>query len=192
MWSTISQTLITQLIQKDSHAFWEFYLQTVDIFYRFVKAQYRIDEDDIQQLLSTYYIKIRDHLSDYNPSYKFETRYWSIFRNLLKDRFKKTKEYHFSDLDSNTQTDRSREWFADHLQSDEEDILTILDRQFTYDHIIDAMTQMEKEYTEILHLKYVELKSNEEIAVLCSISPENVRQRISRWLKKIKQLLWWE
>lgn len=87
----ISQKLISQLIEKDHRAFEEFYLQTVDIFYRFVKTQYNLPEDDIQQLLSEYYIKIWDHMSDYKTSYKFETRYRTIFRNMLKDRFKNSK-----------------------------------------------------------------------------------------------------
>jgi RNA polymerase sigma factor (sigma-70 family) len=184
----ISQKLISQLIEKDHRAFEEFYLQTVDIFYRFVKTQYNLPEDDIQQLLSEYYIKIWDHMSDYKTSYKFETRYRTIFRNMLKDRFKKLKEYHFADLQYQNEEGQDMT-FADTLESDDEDILSVLDRDFKYTQITDAISHLTPEYAEVLYLRYVEQKTNEEIASLCDVSVDNVRQRISRWLKKVKELL---
>ena len=111
---------------------------------------------------------------------------------MLKDRFKKKKEYHFSDFDFDTQEEDHKGWFGDHLRSEDEDFLAILDRQFTYEKILDTLHKLDRGYAEVLHFKYVESKSNEEIAILCDISLENVRQRISRWCKKIKQLLSWE
>lgn len=48
------------LIQQDEPTFNDFYLQTVDIFYRYLKANYQLNEEDIQDILSDSYVKLRN------------------------------------------------------------------------------------------------------------------------------------
>lgn len=190
MWNNITQSLIDKIIQYDEHAFGEFYLHTIDMFYRFAKSHYQMSEDDIQQLLSELYIKIWQNLPSYDPHYKFETRCWTLYRNLLKDWFKKLKEYHFADLNYQDWPDWEQSSLREEkLESDDEHIVDILDRQFAHDRIIVALQQLDLAYAEVIHLRYVEQKNYEEIAELCDLSIENVRQRISRWLKKLKSQL---
>jgi RNA polymerase sigma factor (sigma-70 family) len=184
MMQLIEPNLISKLIQKDQQVFGDFYLQTVDIFYRFIKTNYILPEDDINQIISELYIKIRNHLSDYNVSYRFETRCWTIFRNLIKDWFKKTRERNFTDI---TLVDGIE--FEETISSAEKDIVSALDEQFQYEHIMYALDKLDIEYGEVLYLRYVEEKTYEEIASICNLSCENVRQRISRGIKKIRAIL---
>lgn len=51
------------------------------------------------------------------------------------------------------------------------------------------MKQLDIESRELIYLKFIEEKENMEIAEILQISNENVRQKLSRSLKKLKSLL---
>jgi RNA polymerase sigma factor (sigma-70 family) len=64
-----------------------------------------------------------------------------------------------------------------------------LESDFQLKQIEKAMNTMDIENKEIIYLKFIEEKDNLEIAEMLEITNENVRQKISRSLKKLKALL---
>jgi DNA-directed RNA polymerase specialized sigma24 family protein len=77
------------LIQQDEEAFNKFYLETVDIFFRYLKANYFMDEDDMQDVIADFYIKCWNGFPSFDISQNFSGWVWSIFKNTLKDFWKK-------------------------------------------------------------------------------------------------------
>jgi RNA polymerase sigma factor (sigma-70 family) len=65
----------------------------------------------------------------------------------------------------------------------------LLESDFKINQIEDAMKKLDQESREIIYLKFIEEKDNIEIVEILGISNENVRQKISRSLKKLKSLL---
>lgn len=58
--------------------------------------------------------------------------------------------------------------------------MDILEHSFQYEQIKLALSQLDSVSQEIIHLKYIEHKSYEEIAQITCLSQDNVRQRCSR------------
>ena len=172
------------LVQQDEEAFNKFYLDTVDIFFRYLKANYFIDEDDMQDIIADFYIKCRNWFPSFDIDQNFSGWVWSIFKNTLKDFWKKKWESAFSEIDPENEVP-----FEDSLE-DEEDYTEILDNEYTFAQIQIAMVELDETNKEIISLKFIEDKSYEEIAQILWISQDLVRQRCSRALKALKVKLW--
>lgn len=173
------------LIQQDESAFNTFYLKTVDIFFRYLKNNYFLDQEEAEDVIADFYVKFRNAVTRYDVEQSFSAYTWTIFKNVLKDYFKKAKEIRFSELDSPNPESQS---FEDSLV-DESDFSDFLQQDFELDLIQTAMQELDPTSREILFLKYIESKSNTEIEEILQISQEVIRQRISRALKKLKTLL---
>lgn len=172
------------LVQQDEEAFNKFYLDTVDIFFRYLKANYFIDEDDMQDIIADFYIKCRNWFPNFDIDQNFSGWVWSIFKNTLKDFWKKKWESAFSEIDPENEVP-----FEDSLE-DETDYTQILDNEYTFVQIQKAMIELDETNKEIISLKFIEDKSYEEIAQILWISQDLVRQRCSRALKALKVKLW--
>ncbi len=173
----------TLLIQQDEQTFNEFYLQTVDIFFRYVKSNYSISSEDSQDIIADFYIKCRNGLPKYDINQNFSGYIWSIFKNNLKDFFKKKGENPFSNL--NIEDDHQ---FEDELE-DPQDMTELLEQSFNFEQIQKAMTLLDETSKEVIFLKYIEEKSYEEIADILFISQDTARQRCFRGLKELKDRL---
>ena len=77
------------LVQQDEEAFNKFYLETVDIFFRYLKANYFIDDEDMQDIIADFYIKCRNGFPSFDINQNFSGWVWSVFKNTLKDFWKK-------------------------------------------------------------------------------------------------------
>ena len=101
----------------------------------------------------------------------------------MKDSFKKQKDISFSSFDY-------EDWqsFEENIE-DDFDIFELLEIDFQLKQIEDAMKQLDLESRELIYLKFIEEKNNTEIADILQISNDNVRQKLSRSLKKLKSLL---
>ncbi len=172
------------LVQQDEEAFNKFYLETVDIFFRYLKSNYFIDEDDMQDIITDFYIKCWNGFPTFDTNQNFSGWIWSVFKNTLKDFWKKRWETAFSEIDSDNESS-----FEDSLE-DEEDFTQILDNEYTFDQIQRTMYELDEMSKEILSLKYIEDKSYGEISRMLWISQDLVRQRCSRALKALKIKLW--
>jgi DNA-directed RNA polymerase specialized sigma24 family protein len=86
------------LIVQDEIAFNEFYLQTVDIFSRYLRANYFLSPEESEDILADFYVKCRNGLPKYDIDQNFSGYIWSIFKNNLKDFWKKKEDIPFSEI----------------------------------------------------------------------------------------------
>jgi len=56
------KSFLKRLQQRDDAAFTVLYNDTVDIFFRYLKVTYFLDNAEIDDILSTYYVKLRGTL----------------------------------------------------------------------------------------------------------------------------------
>ena len=98
---------------------------------------------------------------------------------------KRQKDTPFSNFDKDDDWSNFEENIVDEF-----DIFWLLETEFQYKQIEDAMKQLDDDSREIIYLKFIEEKDNAEIADILQISGDNVRQKISRALKKLKSILW--
>lgn len=178
-----SKEFIEKLIKQDQQAFNEFYLKTVDMFFRYINSNFFLRKEDAEDIISDFYVKWWNIGSKYNFKQSFSAFVWTIFKNLVKDNFKKHKDISFSSFDKDN-------WLSfEETLEDDFNIFGLLESDFQVNQIEDAMKKLDQESREIIYLKFIEEKDNIEIVEILGISNENVRQRISRSLKKLKSLL---
>ena len=179
------QAFLLLLIQQDAGAYNTFYLQTVDVFFRYLQSNFFLSPEDSEDIIADFYVKFRNAVAKYDINQPFSAYVWTIFKNTLKDAFKKNKDLPFSLLDSD---DEEAERFEEGLV-DEEDYEAVLQQDFELEQIKAAMQELDALSREIIFLKYIEHKSNTEIEEQLLISQEVIRQRISRAFKKLRALL---
>ena len=173
------------LIQQDAGAYNTFYLQTVDVFFRYLQSNFFLSPEDSEDIIADFYVKFRNAVTKYDINQSFSAYVRTIFRNTLKDYFKKHKELSFSQLDGD---DEEGEKFEDTL-IEESEVAELLQQDFELAQIKAAMQELDALSREIIFLKYIEHKSNTEIEEQLLISQEVIRQRISRAFKKLRALL---
>ena len=179
------QAFLLLLIQQDAGAYNTFYLQTVDVFFRYLQSNFFLSPEDSEDIIADFYVKFRNAVTKYDINQSFSAYVRTIFRNTLKDYFKKHKELSFSQLDGD---DEEGERFEDTL-IEESEIVELLQQDFELAQIKAAMQELDALSREIIFLKYIEHKSNTEIEEQLLISQEVIRQRISRAFKKLRALL---
>lgn len=172
---------IKKLKAQDPNAFNEFYLGSVDMFFRYINSNYSLSKEDAEDVISDFYIKFWEAITHYDDTLSFTGYFWTIFKNILKDRFKKMTDLGFSEL----KTSEDEEDFEDGL-IDEFDITQFLENDFSLDMIKQAMESLDSLSKDILYFKFIEEKSHEEISSITGIALDAVRQRVSRALKNLK------
>lgn len=178
------QELIRKLKQQDHNAFNRFYLETVDMLFRYIQANYFLSPEDAQDIISDFYVKFWESVKNFRENESFSGYFWTIFKNLLKDYFKKNSDTPFTELEN----DEDNISFEETLM-DDSDLKETLDQQFKFEHIQAAMKELDDMSKDIIYWKFIEERSNEEIQILLSISNDNVRQRLSRAVKLLKEIL---
>lgn len=175
---------IEKLVKQDQWAFNEFYLKTVDMFFRYIQSNFFLSKEATEDIISDFYVKRWTVVKKYDAKQSFSAFVWTVFKNLVKDSFKKHTDISFSKFDN------VEDWFKfDETLEDDFDIFELLESDFQYEQIKNAMARLDKESREIIYLKFIEEKDNKEMAEIFEISNENIRQKISRALKKLKVLL---
>lgn len=174
---------IEKLIKKDQQAFNEFYLNTVDMFFRYVKSNFFIENQDAEDIISDFYVKWWWVVKKYDFKKSFNAFVRTVFKNLLKDYFKKNKELSFWEIET-----INWETFEENIV-DDFSIEELLESSFKMEKIENAMKKLNNEEREIIYLKFIEEKGNWEISEIMRIGDDNLRQKISRSLKKLKVLL---
>ena len=179
---------IWKLIKKDPIAFSQFYENTIDIFYRFIKSTYSISEADTQDILSDFYSKIWWNLENIKIEYRFESFIRTVLRNKVKDFLSAKKIYNFTDIEYSDE-DWWTHSFADNLIWDDWDYISILQNDYQYEKIQSAMSSLDFITQQIIFLKYIQWFSFEEVSSELCITNDNVRQKLSRGIKKLKTIL---
>jgi RNA polymerase sigma factor (sigma-70 family) len=152
---------IKKLKEQDQNAFNQFYVQTVDMFFRYINANYFIPKQDAEDIISDFYVKFREAIKSYKEDQSFTAYFRTIFKNTIKDFFKKNTDTPFTDL----QTNEDGEQFEDTLV-DDIDLTKLLEVDFKFDQIQGAMKRLDDISKDMIYFKFVEEKTNEEISVL--------------------------
>ncbi|MDR0607368.1 MAG: sigma-70 family RNA polymerase sigma factor [Candidatus Peribacteria bacterium] len=172
------------LIAQDEPTFSDFYQETVDIFYRYLKANYTLSSSECDDIIADFYVKCRNAFPKYDLQQHFSGYLWSIFKNNLKDFWKRRAEVGFSAIGDGEQGDS----FAEQLV-DPENFTEILQAEFSFEQIQRAMTQLDTMSQDVLFLRFMQEKEYEEIAKILEISQDSARQKCSRALKHLKVLI---
>lgn len=175
---------IKKLKQQDQNAFNQFYLETVDMFFRYINANYFISKQDAEDIISDFYVKFWEGIKSYKEDQSFTAYFRTILKNTIKDFFKKNSDTPFTQL----QTDDDWVAFEDTLV-DNFDLTLLLENDFKFEQIAEAMKRLDDVSKEIIYFKFIEEKTNEEISSITWSSNEMIRQRLSRAIKQLKKTL---
>lgn len=175
---------IKKLKQQDQNAFNQFYLQTVDMFFRYINANYFIAQQDAEDIISDFYVKFREWVKSYKEDQSFSAYFWTIFKNTIKDFFKKNSDTPFTDLQQNDEWEQFEDTLVDDV-----DITKLLENDFKFEQIEKAMKRLDDVSKDIIYFKFIEEKTNEEISLITWTSNDMIRQRLSRAIKQLKKLL---
>jgi len=178
------QTLIEKLKQQDHAAFNIFYTSTVDYFFRYLQANYYIGEEDCHDIIADFYVKRRNAATKYDGRSKFSYYVWVVFKNVIKDYFKKNTDTPFTQLQPNIEQESFEEWLIE-----EENITDLLETDFAYEHILQAMQSLNPSDKEIIFLKFIEEKNTTQIAEICWVPEPTIRKRLSRAMQNLRSLL---
>lgn len=176
---------IRELKNQNQNIFNNFYLQTVDMFFRYLNGNYFLNKKECEDIVSTFFMKFWKALPQYKENMSFEAYMRTIFKNTTKDYFKKNKEISFSQL----QNEKSTDSFQDRIEDENYSINDFLELDFQMIEIKKSLRNLDWISQDIIHLKFIESKSHKEISKLLNISEENVRQKLSRAIKKVKENL---
>lgn len=172
-----------KLIEKDPTTFEKFYNTSVDIFFRYTKANYRFEDDEIYDILSDFYLKYWNNLNKLDVENNFSSYTWTIFKNTIIDHIKDKKMVSFTDL-SNENTD-----FETNIVDELYDIAEIADIKFQSEKITQALEKLDENHKDVIFMKYILHYENNQIANELDISEDNVRQRLHRWLTRLRKAL---
>ena len=179
---------LQKLKQRNDAAFATLYNETVDMFFRYLKVTYFLGDAEIDDIISAFYVKLWENLKRLDTNTWLSARMRTIFKNGVKDYFKAHSPIHFSQMKSKGGREWEWEHFEDTLLSDE-NMSALWETQRQHDAILRWIESLEWDYKEVIYFKFVEEKSYDEIAKILKISEQTVRQKVSRWLKKLKSLL---
>ena len=181
------KVFLKKLIKQDADAFGTIYNELVDQFYRYIKSHYTLDEWEIHDILGDIFLKVWQALPRLDVSSSLSWFLWTIAKNHIKDHFKRNAEIPFSSFSKSNDEWDTYKW-EDGLH-DPDDVMQSVNISFTHQTIQVCISQLEDTYKDPILLKYVEEYSYEEIAKTLRISQDAVRQRISRWLKRLAEAL---
>lgn len=178
------QTFIDKLKAQDHAAFNTFYLESVDYFFRYIQANYYISEQDSHDIIADFYVKRWHAATKYDGRSSFSYYIWMIFKNIIKDYFKKNSDLAFSQI----KTAEGGTPFEDNLEY-EDTMKKLLEADYTYEHILQAIQSLNENEKEAIFLKYIEEKSTSDIADICGVPEATMRKRLSRAIQNLKSLL---
>lgn len=173
------QALVEKVQKGDSNAFGEIYDLLLDKIYRFVFFKVS-DKQEAEDLTEQVFLKAWKNIMSYkNTGAKFETWLFRIARNTVIDYYRTKKQ-------KITINDEIMQTIPDGKKSPEE----VLDNKLLTENIIDKIKLLSENYREIISLKFIEEKENQEISEILGKSEENVRVLQSRALKALKALVY--
>lgn len=108
-------------------------------------------------------------------------------KNHCKDYFKASKPVLFSELQV-VHEDGSVSDLIEQL-AQEDDVAELFHQQFTSHAITKVLHQLDEESQELIHARYVLQCSYEDLSQQYGMTNETIRQRISRIIKKLRDLL---
>ena len=160
----------------DKEAVGVLYDTFVDAVYRFV--YFRVStREDAQDLTEETFVSIFEHIGTYNErGLPFEAWVYRITRNKIIDYYRSKKK--------TVSLEESAD-YPDEKQNPERET----ERQLTKEYIMDCVRHLPESYQEIIILKYIEDKTNEEISELLDKPLAHVRVLQSRAVQKLRTIV---
>ncbi len=180
---SFSPSFIDSLLQKNSATFDSFYVQTVDVFYRYIKSHFSLSDGEVHDLISDVYVKIWWSLDNFDRKYNFESYVRTILKNTVKDYFKKSKSITFSSYTEN------REITIDDFLMSDEDIAEEFEKNYLFNDIDREIKKMDQLSQDLLHFRFVEQRSYDDISLITGIASQNLRKKISRIVSNLRNRL---
>lgn len=171
-----TKKLIHDARNGDREAFGKLYDTFLDAVYRFVyfRVSSREDAEDITEQT---FVSAFEHIGNYKEQgLPFEAWIYKIGRNKIIDYYR-SKKKHVS-LEN-----------AIGIPDGEQNPQRDAENNLTKEYIMTCMQRLPESYQEIIILKFIEEKTNEEVSVLLDKPLAHVRVLQSRALSKLRNLV---
>ncbi len=163
------EKLMEYYSQGDFEAFELLYCRYSQRLFGYLKG--KVQAHQIEDLCQQVWTKLHDKRKQFKKEFRFAPWFFVIARNTVIDNYRKNNKGPHSEFEEDK-----------HGQcSQSEKIALKLE-------VIDELSQLEPKYKEALNLRYIEELDFAEIAKSLEITEANTRKRISRGLKKFKDL----
>lgn len=169
------QKLVAGARRGDKEAVGKLYDTFLDAVYRFVffRVGAREDAEDITEAV---FVSVFEHIRDYkDKGLPFEAWIYRIARNKIIDHYRSHKQ--------KVSLDEAVEKPSE--ESVEHNVVTKL----TNEYVMKFLKSLPESYQEIIILKYIEEKTNDEISELLDKPLAHVRVLQSRALQKLRSIV---
>jgi RNA polymerase sigma-70 factor (ECF subfamily) len=170
------RSLVHDARNGDREAFGKLYDNFLDAVYRFV--YFRVGTREVaEDITETAFVSIFENIGGYNErGLPFEAWVYRITRNKIIDYYRSKKK---------TISLAESADVSDDKQNPERET----ERQLTKEYIMDCIRVLPESYQEIIILKYIEDKTNEEISELLDKPLAHVRVLQSRAVQKLRTIV---
>jgi len=131
------------------------------------KVQHQYVDDMCQQIWSKFHTK----RMLYKKEFKFAPWFFVLAKNTIIDHYRKDGKESFTEFEEGQHCD---------LKESEKLALRM--------ELLDELAQLEPAYKDVLSMRYIDDLNFDEIAKSLNITESNTRKRVSRGLKKLKDL----
>lgn len=156
----------------DEEAFKILYARHAGKVYGFLKSRLK-NSEMAAEVFQEVFIKIHKSKHLYNESLPALAWFFTISRTVMIDELRKNKKN--NNIVDNYELEQIPQ-LSNHISPDLESIVV-------------ALAELPSPQKEALEMRYLNDKTFEQIAKTLNVSPSNVRQIISRGIKKLKQLI---
>ncbi|MDF2379603.1 MAG: RNA polymerase sigma factor [Candidatus Gracilibacteria bacterium] len=163
------------------------FLMTFDDYYHDYKKKvynfffYRLDRDSalVDDLTSDTFIKAFEKFESYDDTYAFSTWIYTIARNTMIDYFRRHKK--------TTSIETMNEKGIEIEDEDSTDFENKLSAEMSVEQVKEVLDTLPALQRECIVLKYLEDMETSQIADIMGESEGNVRQSISRGMKRLRK-----
>lgn len=169
---------LVKLVQKGDHdAFSTLYDIYIDPIYKYV--YYRVNNEDVEDLVETVFLKVWENIRKYKPKKKsFSAWIFRITHNLVVDYYRASKDRSYEELKIEV-PDYKRE----------HNPIKNAERSLDNDALKKALKNLKKSYRDIIIYKFINELTNSEISELLKKSEGSLRILQYRALKALRREL---
>jgi RNA polymerase sigma-70 factor (ECF subfamily) len=178
------EQLITLYIDGDDTAFDSLVRRHTNAVYGFVIRLVR-RQADAEDVVQNTFIKAWKHIDSFNVNMNFRTWLFTIARNTAFDLARKRKVFAFSEFD----TDTGDNVLVNSLATDEDTAIEHMMLEEDAEVVRAALATLSPAHQEILHLRYGEDLTFEEISQVVKKPMNTVKSQARRGLIELKRIL---